>query len=92
MKDSKIFWGLMITVMTIVLLILLSGQVKAENNIDQIEFAIDEEGTLTISGTGIIGEGIDKIREYSSYPKDVGSNNISEDSDVIISEFCFIYN
>lgn len=87
MKSSKIFLGLMITVMTIVLLILLSGQVKAENNIDQIEFAIDEEGTLTISGTGIIGEGIDKIREVSSYPKDVGSNNISEDSDVIISEF-----
>ena len=93
MKLSKFFSGLIVVFFVVLMLNLSSNQVKAaegEYFINKAETAIatiDDEGTLTITGTGVVGEGIDKVRYVNGYQKDVGKNNISEDNDVIISEF-----
>ena len=99
MKHSKFFielivvYKLLVVFFVVLVLNLLSNQVKAvekEYFINKAETAtatIDDKGTLTITGTGVIGEGIDKVRYVNGYQKDVGKNNISEDNDVIISEF-----
>ena len=62
---------------------------ESEYFINKAETAIatiDDEGTLTITGTGVVGEGIDKVHYANGYQKDVGKNNISEDNDVIIMQ------
>ena len=93
MKCSKFFIGLIVVFFVALMLNLSSNQVKATDEkyfINKAETAIatiDDEGTLTITGTGVIGEGIDKVHYANGYQKDVGKNNISEDNDVIISEF-----
>ena len=97
MKHSKFFielmvvYKLLVVFFVVLVLNLLSNQVKAvekEYFINKAETAtatIDDKGTLTITGTGVIGEGIDKVRYVNGYQKDVGKNNISEEKICYIS-------
>lgn len=91
MKKRVIFIGLVVIILTTCMLI-STNEVKAAeevfiNKAQTATATLDEEGTLTINGTGVVGEGIDKTRYVSSYQKDIGENNISEDNEIIISEF-----
>lgn len=91
MKKRGIFIGLVVIILTTCMLI-STNEVKAAeevfiNKAQTATATLDEEGTLTINGTGVVGEGIDKTRYVSSYQKDIGENNISEDNEIIISEF-----
>lgn len=91
MKKSGIFIGVLVVFFIICVLSSFNNVKAAEdvfiNKAQTATATLDEEGILTINGTGVVGEGIDKTRYVSSYQKDVGENNISEDSEVIISEF-----
>lgn len=91
MKKRGIFIGLVVIILATCMLI-STNEVKAAeevfiNKAQTATATLDEEGTLTINGTGVVGEGIDKTRYVSSYQKDIGENNISEDNEIIISEF-----
>lgn len=91
MEKSKSFIGLVVIFLVICIFIPYI-QVKATeevfiNKAQTATATLDQEGTLTINGTGVIGEGIDKISYVTSYPKAVGENNVSEDNEVVISEF-----
>ena len=91
MKKRGIFIGLVVIILATCMLILTNEAKAAEevfiNKAQTATATLDEEGTLTINGTGVVGEGIDKTRYVSSYQKDIGENNISEDNEIIISEF-----
>lgn len=91
MKKRGIFIGLVVIILATCMLI-STNEVKAAeevfiNKAQTATATLDEEGTLTINGTGVVGEGLDKTRYVSSYQKDIGENNISEDNEIIISEF-----
>lgn len=92
MEKRTFLIGLIVIFLAICILIPTSEVKAADGDIfinkEQTATAtLNQEGVLTINGTGVVGEGIDKIRYVSSYPKDVGENNIEEDNEVIISEF-----
>lgn len=91
MKKSLISIVLVVIILATCMLIPVN-EVKATeevfiNKAQTATATLDEEGTLTINGTGVVGEGLDKTRYVSSYQKDIGENNISEDNEIIISEF-----
>ena len=93
MKHRKFFLKLIVIFFSMLVVCLISHRVNAEDEIYYVNEAktvtatLTKEGDFLIEGEGIVGEGIDKIREVGSYEKDVGENNITEDSNIIISEF-----
>lgn len=86
MEKNRFLIGLIVIFFAICILIPASDVKAAEEkipikDIQTTYIDLDEEVTLTISGKGIVWENISKTRYVSSYPTDVGKNNIRFSSD-----------